>query len=133
MTKPIARFAAAVLLVGTVAGCQKKSEQTSGEAAPAESSAAAPEASPKTQPAAPAPGKEVLPGSASVRAALQKKDYDTAVGGLLALRGAATRSPQTEEYSALYDEVKFTLMDAAQGDSKAAAALMTLRAAGAGR
>jgi len=55
------------------------------------------------------------------------------VGGLLALRGAATQSPQSEEYTALYDEVKFALIDASQSDSKAAAALGTLRAATAGR
>lgn len=135
MLRPITSFAATVLLLVAVAGCGKKTEQTAGEAAPAEDSATAatPSAKAPTAPPAPQPGKEVLPGASSVRAAIQKKDYETAVGGLLALRGAATQSPQAEEYTALYDEVKFALIDASQSEPKAASALATLRAATAGR
>src|SRR5688572_29903983 len=129
--KSKARFATAVLLVLMVAGCGKKAEQTAADSAAAEDPATA--AAPSAKAAAPAPGKEVLPGTSSVRAAMEKKDYDAAVGGLLALRGAATRSPQAEEYSTLYDEVKFALIDASQTDPKAASALMTLRGAAAGR
>ena len=128
--KSKARFATAVLLVLLVAGCGKKEQAADTLAAEEAGTAAAPGAKPA---AAPAPGKEVLPGASSVRASIEKKDYETAVGGLLALRGAARQSPQTEEYTTLYDEVKFALIDASQTDPKAASALMTLRAAAAGR
>jgi len=100
------------------------------EAAP-DASAAAPAAAP-TAAAAPA-GAEVLPGASRVRSAMASQDYENAVGGLLALRGAATRSPQTEEFMVLYDEVKFGLMDASTSNPKAAQALAMLRAATASR
>lgn len=131
--KSIATVTTTVLLAISMAGCGKKAEETPVEATPAEAPATAEAPAPTPEAAPTAPGKEVLPGSASVRAALARKDYDTAVGGLLALRGAATRPPQSEEYVALYDEVKFALLDASQTDRKAAAALMTLRAAASGR
>ena len=124
------------LVLGTlVASCGKKDEEAAVEAAPAEETAAASAATPAANaPAAPAaPGKEVLPGAASVRAALASKDYETAVGGLLALKGAATPGPMAEEYTALYDEVKFALLEASQTDQKAATALAMFRAATAGR
>ena len=128
--KSKAKFATAVLLVLMVAGCGKKEQAAETLAAEESGTAAAPAAKAG---AAPAPGKEVLPGASSVRSAIEKKDYETAVGGLLALRGAARQSPQTEEYTTLYDEVKLALIDASQTDPKAASALMTLRAAAAGR
>jgi hypothetical protein len=133
--KQFARLAAAFLLVLSITGCAKKSEETAaGDATPAEGSTATPAPSGTEQPAAAAaPGQEVLPGASSVRAAMQKKDYETAVGGLLALKGAAAPGPQAQEYGVLYDEVKFALMDASQSDPKAAAALMSLRAGTAGR
>ena len=135
--KPILRLAATVLLAIIVAGCGKKDEETAVEPAPAEGAAGAeapaPEAPVAKAPTAPAPGNEVLPGASSVRASLERKDYEAAVGGLLALRGAATPGPQAAEYTTLYDEVKFALIDASQTDRKAAAALMTLRTATAGR
>lgn len=106
------------------AGCGKKAEP---EAPAAEAAAPAPAAA---TPAA--PGKEVLPGSNTVRDALAKKEYERAVGSLLALKGAAVTSAQTEEYMRLYDEVKFGLMDA-ETDPKAAQALAMLRAASSGR
>jgi len=136
MIKPIARFAAAALLVITITGCGKKSEDAAAEGAPAEdpAAAAAPAGNaPAASEAAAAPGKEVLPGASSVRASMQKKDYEAAVGGLLALKGTATQGAPAQEYTALYDEVKFALIDASTTDQKAAAALMTLRAATAGR
>ncbi|MGZ8938980.1 MAG: hypothetical protein ACXW32_07195, partial [Limisphaerales bacterium] len=111
----------------------KKTEEASGETAPAEESTAAAEPAPNAPAAPAAPGNEVLPGASSVRAALERKDYETAVGGLLALRGAATQGPMAEEYTALYDEVKFALLEAAPTDPKAAKALAMFRAATAGR
>lgn len=132
--KNIALFATTGLLVMAMAGCGKKAEETTvEEAAPVEETATA-EAAPADAPTAPsAPVNEVLPGASSVRAAIERKDYETAVGALLALRGAATQPPQSGEYIALYDEVKFALIDASQTDRNAAAALMSLRAATAGR
>ena len=130
MMKSKARFATAVLLGLMIAGCGKKGEETAAETGATEGSATA---AGNSGAAATAPGKEVLPGASSVRAAIEKKDYDTAVGGLLALRGAARQGPQAEEYTTLYDEVKLALLDASQSDPKAASALMTLRAAAAGR
>ena len=134
MKKTIARLAAGLLLVTMVTSCGKKDEEAAGEAAPVED-AAAPAATPAANaPAAPAaPGNEVLPGAASVRAALERKDYETAVGGLLALKGAATQGPMAEAYTALYDEVKFALLEASQTDQNAAKALAMFRAATAGR
>ncbi len=138
MMKPIVKLAATVLLAFVVAGCGKKGEETVVEAAPVEGAAnaevpaaAAPAAKAPTAPVA--PGNEVLPGASTVRASMERKDYDSAVGGLLALRGAVRPGPQAAEYTTLYDEVKFALMDASQTDRKAAAALMTLRTATAGR
>jgi len=132
--KLIGRFTPAILLAVLVSSCGKKAESSSGDVPAAETStAAATENAPKAPAAPAAPGKEVLPGSSSVRAAIAKKDYDTAVGALLALKGAATQGAPAQEYSALYDEVKFALLDASQSDPKAAAALTTLRAAMAGR
>lgn len=134
MTKPIASLGTAILLATGMAGCGKKSEPASEAPAAADASTDGAAASAGTAQAAPAAaGKEVLPGASSVRSAIEKKDYDTAVGALLALKGAATQGPQAAEYTTLYDEVKFALMDASQTDPKAASALMMLRAASAGR
>ena len=117
-----------------MAGCGKKEAEDPAAAAATTEETAASATPTASAPAAPAPtGQEVLPGASSVRAAVARKDYDAAVGGLLALKGAAQRSLQSEEYATLYDEVKFALLDASATDQKAATALMTLRAASAGR
>lgn len=133
MNKSIVGVVAVVILAISSAGCGKKTEETSAEPAPAEEGTAAAAAPANAPAASAAPGKEVLPGASSVRSAMERKDYETAVGALLALRGAATPGPQAQEYATLYDEVKFGLMDASQTDQKAATALMTLRAGTAGR
>lgn len=118
----------ALCVAGLLSSCGKKADE-----APAAEAAADP-AAPAAAAAAGAPAeKEVLPGANSVREAFAKKQYETAVGGLLALRGAATVSPLTEEYMKLYDELKFGLMEAAETDPKAAQALAMMRAASAGR
>jgi len=106
-----------ILFVLPFAGCKKK------EAA----------ADVTEQSAARAKGKEVLPGASDVRAALAKKDYSGAVGGLVALKAFAATQEQIIEYNNVYGEVKSTLMEAAQTDAKANEALMTLRAATSGR
>lgn len=136
---PLKQFlcCAALLHAALLAGCGSKTEEEPAAAAEAEAPAA--ETTAETAPAAPAaapaasPGNEVLPGASSVRNAVAQKDYDNAVGALLALRGAAVTPAQTEEYMTLYNEVKFALMDASTTDAKAARALMMMRVSSAGR
>ena len=132
--KSIVRLTATVLLALAVSGCGKKDEEIAVEAAPVEGSVnaeipAAETPAAKAPTAAAAPGNEVLPGAATVRASIERKDYEAAVGGLLALRGAVRPGPLAAEYTTLYDEVKFALIDASQTDRKAAEALMALRTA----
>jgi hypothetical protein len=74
-----------------------------------------------------------LPGSADVLAALEKKDYDAAVAGLLKLKMTATAEPASSQYAALAWSVKEKLMDAQASDPKAAEALQALRALTTGR
>jgi hypothetical protein len=114
------------------AGCGKKeSANTDAAATPAEAPAA--DASATAAPAPkPAAGGETLPGANSVRDALAKKDYETAVGALLALRGMATGDRYTE-YMALYGEVVDTLRSEAPSNRKAAEAYASLTAATRGR
>lgn len=113
-------------------GCSKKEAvDATPAAAPAEGSAdATATAAPAPKPAAAA--AEVLPGASAVRDSLAKKDYQNAVGGLLALRGAATGDRYTE-YLALYGEVIDTLRTESRSDRKAAEALVTLQAMDRGR
>jgi hypothetical protein len=109
-------------------GCGKKDESADAAAAPAEAAPAdaTATAAPAPQPAAAAP--ETLPGANSVRDALGRKDYDTAVGALLALQGMATGDRQ-QEYVNLYAEVIDTLRAESGSDRKAAQALASLMAA----
>jgi hypothetical protein len=81
----------------------------------------------------PAPASEVLPGASSVRAALEKKDYQTAVGALIALEQLVASQEQRGEYNAVYDEVRETLMQQSATDRKAADALGQLRVMRTGR
>jgi hypothetical protein len=121
------------LALAGLTGCGKK------EAA-ADPAAATPEAAPAdaAATAAPAPaqpasaGAETLPGANSVRDALAKKDYETAVGGLLALQGIAT-GDRRQEYINLYAEVVDTLRLESSTDRKAAQAYASLMAARGGR
>lgn len=119
-------------------GCSKTEEAPTTEAAPAEveaTAAADPAAAAPAEAPAPAPapqGAEKLPGENTVREAMAKKDYETAVGGLLALRGAAT-GDRHEAYLSLYGEVIDTLRVEASQDRKAATALAQLQMATRGR
>ena len=123
------------LVVATLvfAACSKKTEDAAGasdttEAATDSSASASTAATPAAAPA----GAERLPGENTVRESLAKKDYDTAVGGLLALRGAATGDRYTA-YMELYGEVLGALRENSATDRKAAEALVTLQAASRGR
>jgi hypothetical protein len=136
------RAAVAAIAIGIgmllATGCSKKEEAVVEETpVDAEATAAVDAAAPVTPapvaaPTAPA-GGEVLPGASSVREALAKKDYETAVGGLLALRGAATGQERYEAYLALYGEVIDTLRVEQSTDRKAAQALAQLNLATRGR
>jgi hypothetical protein len=67
-----------------------------------------------------------LPGANEVIAALDKKEYQSAVGGLVRL-GQNIRTPQQQEqYTILMDEVRLRLMDDAH-DPRAVEALRALR------
>ena len=117
----------------SLSGCGKKAASAAATAAPDDAAApadATATAAPAPRPAAPA--AETLPGASSVREALAKKDYDTAVGGLLALRGMAGGDRQ-QEYVNLYAEVVDTLRAESSTDRKAAQALAGLMATTRGR
>ena len=119
--------------LAVVAGCGKKGTADATPAAtPAEATAdATATAAPAPTPAA-APGAETLPGASAVRDSLAKKDYQNAVGGLLALRGIATGDRYTEHLS-LYGEVIDALRAEAGSNRKAAEALAALQAVDRGR
>ena len=126
-------LATGLALVSLTGGCGKKDESAEASATPAESTApadATATAAPAPKPAAAAP--ETLPGANSVRDALAQKDYDTAVGALLALQGMATGDRQ-QEYINLYAEVVDTLRAESSSNRKAAQAYATLMAARGGR
>jgi hypothetical protein len=126
-----------LVLTGVVlaifAGCGKKEAADATPAAtPTEAPAdATATAAPAPTPAA-APGAETLPGANAVRDSLAKKDYQNAVGGLLALRGIATGDRYTE-YLSLYGEVIDALRAEAGSNRKAAEALAALQAVDRGR
>jgi hypothetical protein len=112
------------LALVSLTGCGKKDESAEAappEAAPADATAAAPAPKPAGAPA------ETLPGASAVRDALAKKDYDTAVGGVLALQGMAT-GERHQEYINLYAEVLDTLRAESSSNRKAAEALASLMA-----
>src|SRR6266545_1962827 len=143
-------FSVLVAFLGAATGC-KKQQQTSAAppseaqpapptdaAAPAEQTtpaeAAAPAQTPPPAPAQqptvakkpqqPAAQMDKLPGAAVIRAHLKNKDYDQAVGGLMALRGIAEGNSETWiQYRQLCGEVGSTLKAAAKTDRNAAQAL----------
>jgi len=116
--------AISVGLTLVVFGCKKK-EQVEETAPPPQAAAApAPTAAPE-QAQAPRMSQEALPGAAAVRAALKKKDYSTAVSGLMMLRGPASHGGDWAEYRQLNADVGMALKEAARTDANAAQALQT--------
>jgi hypothetical protein len=73
------------------------------------------------------------PGSKEVMDALDKKDYEGAVGKLLAAQQLVATKEQQDQFTSLTEEVKTRLIEAAPDDPKAAAALNSLRAFTSGR
>jgi hypothetical protein len=70
---------------------------------------------------------QALPDGASVLAALEKKDYDTAVSTLVKIQQAAGTT-QEEAFVTLRQHVRARLLDVADTDPKAAEALNAVRA-----
>jgi hypothetical protein len=127
MMRPFSRLAGTLLVSAILAGCGKNSKT---EAPAATQSTSGTESGAAAKPSA---SGEILPGASSVRSALAKKDYETAVGALLVLKRTAAPGPQTEEFSVVYNEVKLALIEASPTDPKAANAMALFRAATAGR
>jgi len=125
-------LAITVVSASLLAGCSKKSE---AEAPAADASAPAADSAEVAAPASAAStGPESLPGSGAVQAAMEKKDYSSAVTMLLGMGGGFKRGEDKwVEYMNFFGEIKYTLTDLAESDPKAAEALMTLRAFQSGR
>lgn len=68
-----------------------------------------------------------LPAAASVKAAVEKKDYDAAMTALLQIKEKVTTEDQQLQFTSLSHWLKMKLMDAAPTDAKAAEALNALR------
>jgi hypothetical protein len=105
---------AALALVGASislgGGCSKKgTEQATGADATAVQAA------------------QALPEGTNVLAALDQKDYETAVSGLAKMREAVTGGDQETQFITLKQHVKNRLIEASATDPKAADALNALR------
>jgi len=68
-----------------------------------------------------------LPEATNVTAALDQKDYETAVSSLAKVKESISTEEQQKEYGVLLDHVKEKVVEAAGSDPKAAEALNTLR------
>jgi hypothetical protein len=74
-------------------------------------------------------GASKLPGAADVMTALDKKDYDGAVSGLVEVqRAVSTDDEQKRLFWVLHRQVKDKLIEAAATDPNAAGALNAVRA-----
>ena len=74
-----------------------------------------------------------LPGAAEVSAALEKKDYDGAMAGLLKLKQTIATEEQHVQFMLLSRTLSTKLSEAAPTDPKAAEALANLRVITTGR
>ncbi len=111
---------AVAVLAGCSAGCGKKAG-TGGAAAPAATAEAGSVSASK------------LPGANDALAALDKKDYDGVIAGVMRVRQSVASAEQQAEFTVLVDEVKIRLLDSAPSDPKAAEALTALRRITGGR
>jgi 3-hydroxyisobutyrate dehydrogenase-like beta-hydroxyacid dehydrogenase len=125
-------FIAIALLAGLAAGCGKKA-QAPETAAPPSASTAETAAKPSAPAEAGSVSSSSLPEAKEVMAALDKKDYDTVVAGLLRAKMTATSREQQLQFSTLAEEVKIKLLEAAPSEPKATAALADLRRITGGR
>jgi len=74
-----------------------------------------------------------LPEAAAIIAAIDKKDYDGAMTGLIQAREGITNEEQQVQFMVLSRQVQFKLNEVAARDPKANEALMSLRAMTMGR
>jgi glutamine synthetase adenylyltransferase len=70
---------------------------------------------------------EHLPEATNVTAALDQKDFETAVSSLPKIKESATTPEQQQEYRALLELVKNKVLEASATDPKAAEAMQALR------
>jgi PBP1b-binding outer membrane lipoprotein LpoB len=136
MTPAFLKVAGSLLVSALfLTACSKKEEAAEvadpNEAA-AEATAAATAASSAPTQTAATPEAETLPGQNAVRSALKSKNYTGAVAQLLAMKSGLP-AEMWSAYTDFYGEVRNTLAEASQTDPNAAQALITLRAATAGR
>jgi len=68
-----------------------------------------------------------LPDATNVLAALNQKNYEEAVSGLVKLKDSVATEEQQNEYAILSREVKDKLLDASPTDPKAQEALQAFR------
>jgi hypothetical protein len=108
-----------LLLAAVGVSCAKKKAAT--ESAAAESAAAA-----AANPAQPAAAQEVM-------AALDKKDYEGVVSGLVKAKQSVSNKEEESAVANLIDDVKIRLIEAAPTDPKASEALSNLRRITGGR
>ena len=73
------------------------------------------------------------PGASEVMAAIDKKDYDSAVAQLMAVRQAATTEEAQKQFALLAFQARDKLAQPATTDPKAAEALSAIRALSMGR
>jgi hypothetical protein len=71
-------------------------------------------------------GFEHLPDATNVTAALDQKDYETAVSGLVKLKESIATDEQQKEYRLLTGQVQEKLLEASTSDPKAADAMKAL-------
>jgi hypothetical protein len=109
-------IAAIALLLTLTAGCSK---QAAVQDEAAEPSAAVQETG--------STSASTLPGANDVVTALDRKDYEGAIGGLMKLRQSVRTQQQEEQYAIVVDEAKMRLLEQAPYDPKAAEALRVLR------
>jgi hypothetical protein len=74
-----------------------------------------------------------LPGATNVMAALDRKDYEAALGNLLKIREGVASEQELMDYMLLSRLAKDRLMDAATTNAQAAEALNVLRSMTTGR
>lgn len=119
--KPLFRFVLvlAIASAGLTTACKKEAPEEGVPAAPAaeEGSVSA----------------STLPAAKDVMAALDKKDYNGVIAGIMRARQSANSPEQMEQFTILVDEVKMQLIYEAPNDPKASGALAALRRITGGR
>ena len=107
-------------LISLGMGCGKKAPEASSQPA-----AAATQAGPVSE--------SNLPGANEVLAAIDRNDYDAAIGGVIGVRQTVTTADQNLQFATLVHEVRLKLLEAAATDPKANQALTALRQITGGR